>query len=73
MGLLKKYTGIPLVLRIAIGLALGIALGVLIKPENGRVIILLGDVFIGSLKSLAPILVFVLIISSIAASIWKAR
>ena len=68
MGLLKKYTGIPLVLRIAIGLALGIALGVLIKPENGRVIILLGDVFIGSLKSLAPILVFVLIISSIARS-----
>ena len=68
MNLVKKYVGVPLVLRIAIGLVIGALLGLAVPANNGRFLILLGELFIGSLKALAPILVFVLIVASIARS-----
>ena len=53
-----------LIMRIVIGLIAGIVLGI-IWPGNS-IVKLLGQVFLGALKSVAPILVFVLVISSLA-------
>lgn len=53
-----------LIMRIVIGLIVGIVLGI-IWPGNS-IVKLLGQVFLGALKSVAPILVFVLVISSLA-------
>ena len=61
---LKMYTDTNLVLRIAIGLVIGIILGLVVP--NFTVVGLLGDVFVGALKAVAPALVFVLVISSLA-------
>ena len=58
------YTRTPLVLRILVGLAIGILLGLLVKDVAP--IAMLGDIFVGALKSIAPVLVFVLVIASIA-------
>ncbi len=66
LKILKKYTEINLVLRIAVGLLFGVVLA-LIVPSVG-VIGILGDIFVGALKAIAPILVFVLVISSIVVS-----
>ncbi|MBE7047760.1 MAG: serine/threonine transporter SstT [Ruminococcaceae bacterium] len=63
---LKIYLGLNLILRIAIGLVLGSFLGLFLPQLNG--IGILGDCFVGCLKSIAPVLVFVLVISSIANS-----
>jgi len=60
------YTKTPLILRIIIGLAIGICLGLWV-PQAGFVTIF-GDVFVGALKAIAPILVFVLVIASIASA-----
>ncbi len=62
--LFKFYLDTPLILRIAIGLVLGIVLG-LLAPQAAFVTVL-GDVFVGALKAIAPILVFVLVIASLA-------
>lgn len=62
--IVKKWNDISLILRIVIGLAVGIILA-LIVPQ-ATVISILGDLFVGALKAIAPILVFVLIMSSLA-------
>nr|WP_299981193.1 serine/threonine transporter SstT [uncultured Pseudoteredinibacter sp.] len=54
-----------LVLQIAIGILLGIAVGSLI-PDMGQKLSLLGSLFVGALKAVAPLLVFVLVMSSLA-------
>ncbi|MBJ9976533.1 serine/threonine transporter SstT [Pseudomonas sp. S75] len=54
-----------LVTQILIGLAAGIALA-LIAPSLARDMAFLGKVFVSALKAVAPILVFVLVIASIA-------
>ncbi len=59
----KKWTGISLVKRIIVGLALGAALA-FIAP-NASAIGILGDVFVGALKAIAPLLVFFLVMSSL--------
>ena len=61
---LSLYINSPLILRIAIGLAIGILLGLLLPDAS--FIAVLGTVFVGALKSIAPILVFVLVIASLA-------
>ena len=66
MNLWKKWTGISLVLRILIGVVLGAALGLLVPSWKG--IGLLGEVFVGALKALAPVLVAILVTASIARS-----
>lgn len=60
----STYAKIPLILRIAVGLAIGICLGLFV-PEATFVGVL-GEVFVGALKAIAPVLVFVLVISSLA-------
>lgn len=60
------YTKTPLVLRILIGLVIGVLLGLFV-PQAGFVTVL-GDVFVGALKAIAPVLVFVLVISSLCTA-----
>lgn len=62
--ILGFYTRTPLVLRILVGLAIGILLGLFVKDVAP--IAILGDIFVGALKAIAPVLVFVLVIASIA-------
>ncbi|MCR5775445.1 MAG: serine/threonine transporter SstT [Lachnospiraceae bacterium] len=62
--IVKKYNETSLILRILIGLVIGSVLGLLIPGIP--VISMLGNIFVGALKAIAPILVFVLIISSLA-------
>ncbi|MBQ6806235.1 MAG: serine/threonine transporter SstT [Lachnospiraceae bacterium] len=63
-NIVKKWNSLSLIIRIAIGLVLGAILGV-IAPKL-TVISILGDVFVGALKAIAPVLVFVLVMSSLA-------
>ncbi len=60
------YTESPLILRIAIGLLIGICLGLWL-PQVSFVSVL-GTVFVGALKGIAPVLVFVLVIASLASA-----
>ena len=62
--ILSKWTEMSLVLRILIGLLIGAALG-LAFPSISAVGIL-GKMFVSALKGIAPVLVSVLVISSIA-------
>lgn len=64
-GVVKKYNETSLILRIIIGLIVGTLLGICVK---GLPISILGDMFKGSLKSIAPILVFVLITNALSSS-----
>ena len=70
MKLVKAYNSVSLVLRIVIGMVIGTALALLIP--NAAVtapgIGILGKLFVGALKAIAPLLVFVLIISALAQS-----
>lgn len=61
---LQLYVKSPLILRIAIGLAIGLTLGLLVPQATP--VELLGTVFVGALKGVAPILVFVLVIASLS-------
>lgn len=62
--LIKKYTQTNLIVRIAAGIVIGALLGFLLP--HWSVLGILGDVFVSALKAVAPILVFVLVISSLA-------
>ena len=71
MNIIKLYNKTSLVLRIAIGLVIGLCLGLITKeffgPANElKFISILGDLFVGALKSIAPVLVFVLVIASLS-------
>ena len=63
-NLLKKYTDTSLMLRILIGLVIGAVLGLALPGWTG--IGILGRIFVSALKGIAPVLVAVLVISSIA-------
>lgn len=58
------YTKTPLILRIAIGLVIGICLGIWVPQAT--FVSVFGDLFVGALKAIAPILVFVLVVASLA-------
>ena len=60
---LKKWNGLSLILRIAIGLVIGAILGV--AAPSFTVVSLFGTIFVGALKAVAPVLVFILVISAI--------
>ena len=64
MKIIEKYNSVSLILRIFCGLVIGAGLGVLFNdlPIMG----ILGELFVGALKAIAPVLVFVLVISSLA-------
>ncbi len=60
------YAKSPLILRIAIGLVIGVCLGLFVP--SAAFVTVLGDIFVGALKAIAPILVFVLVISSLSCA-----
>ena len=64
MKLIQKYNSISLIVRIICGLIVGVILGLLF--DNLSFIALLGSIFVGALKAVAPVLVFVLVVSALA-------
>ena len=64
MELLRKWTRISLIKRILVGMLLGILLGVAVPKFT--VIGILGTLFVGALKALAPLLVFFIVIHALA-------
>lgn len=66
MNIVKKWCETSLVLRIFVGLVIGAILGLTVPNLTGFE--LLGTIFVGALKAIAPVLVFVLILSSLANS-----
>ena len=63
-NILRKYTSVSLMMRIFIGLIIGVILGLVAPRLTG--IGILGRIFVSALKGIAPVLVAVLVISSIA-------
>lgn len=63
--LFSRLFGSSLILQIAIGLCLGVLLAAF-SPDAAQTVGLLGRLFVGALKAVAPILVFVLVAASIA-------
>lgn len=62
----EKWCSISLVLRIVVGLAIGAILGLAVPQFT--VVSWLGTIFVGALRAIAPVLVFVLVMSSLANS-----
>ena len=63
-ALIDMYQRIGLVPLIIIGLILGVLIGWLM-PSVGIALGLLGSLFVGALKAVAPILVFILVMAAI--------
>ena len=63
-NVIKKWNDISLILRIIIGLIIGIILALIVPQAVG--ISILGTMFVGALKAIAPLLVFILVMSSLA-------
>lgn len=62
--ILRRYTETNLIIRILIGLVIGAVIGIFLP--QWKAVGLLGGIFVGALKAVAPVLVFVLVISSLA-------
>ena len=70
MKIVKAYNSVSLVLRIVIGMVIGAVLALIIPnaAETAPGIGILGTLFVGALKAIAPLLVFILSISALAQS-----
>ena len=71
--IVRKYNDISLIKRIIVGLVVGVVLALLIpiaeEPTGvNAFIVLFGDIFVGALKGVAPILVFFLVLSALSNS-----
>ncbi len=66
MTIFKKWNSMSLILRIVIGMVIGAILG--FAAPGSAWIGLPGDLFVGALKAIAPILVFLLVASALANS-----
>lgn len=64
--MVQKWVGTSLILRILIGLVIGTLIG-LFAP-GATAVKILGSVFVGALKGVAPILVFCLVMSALASA-----
>lgn len=62
--IIRAWTKASLIKRILIGMILGATLGMLFPNLTG--IGLLGDLFVGGLKAIAPILVFALVANALS-------
>ncbi|HIY54924.1 MAG TPA: serine/threonine transporter SstT [Candidatus Dorea merdavium] len=62
-NILQKWNSISLVKRIICGLIIGIILGLTVPQATG--ISILGDLFVGALRGIAPVLVFFLVMSAL--------
>lgn len=60
---IEKWNQISLIKRIICGLLLGLILGLAVPQAT--VISMFGDVFVGALKAVAPVLVFFLVMSAL--------
>ena len=63
-SIIAKWNSLGLITRIVIGLIIGAILGI-VAPK-ATVLTILGDLFVGALRAVAPILVFFLVMSSLA-------
>lgn len=64
-NLIQRIMSANLILQIAVGIVLGIVLA-LISPELAKSNMLFGQLFVGALKAVAPVLVLVLVAAAIA-------
>ena len=62
--IIKKWNEISLVKRIICGLVIGIILGLTVPQAS--VIGLLGDLFVGALRAVAPLLVLFLVMGALS-------
>jgi serine/threonine transporter len=65
-SIVKTWNKLGLIQKILIGMVIGLILGLTVPQFT--VISILGNMFVGALKAIAPILVFVLVLSSIACA-----
>lgn len=65
-SILKLWNNLGLIQRILIGMAIGLVLGLSVPQFTA--IGILGNLFVGALKAVAPILVFVLVMASLASA-----
>lgn len=72
-NLIKRYSDGNLMLQIIVGMVLGAGFGAFaysmqspVLNEAVSTISILGDLFVGALKAIAPILIFILVVSSIS-------
>jgi len=68
--LIDKYNSINLVSRIFIGILIGLGLALIVPKASW--ISVLGDLFVGALKAIAPMLVLILVMSSLAQGVKKS-
>lgn len=68
----RAWTSVSLIKRILVGLILGAIIGA-VGPAGIEVITLLGSLFVGALKGVAPILVFFLVLSALASAQGKTN
>ena len=66
-GLVKKYNSVSLIIRIVCGLIIGVVLGLTLPGLTW--VGVMGDLFVGALKAVAPVLVFVLVSSALAQGV----
>ena len=64
MNIIKKWNDTSLILRILCGLIVGVILGLTVPGQTW--IAIFGDLFVGALKAVAPVLVLILVASSLA-------
>lgn len=60
----KMWNRLSLVKQIMVGLLVGIILAVAV-PDVGKPVVILGSLFVGALKAIAPVLVFFLVMAAI--------
>ena len=70
--LAKTWVSISLIKRILVGLIIGAVIGK-VGPADLAAITLLGNLFVGALKGVAPILVFFLVLSALASARGKSN
>lgn len=66
-ALVKKYNSVSLIIRIVCGLIIGAVLGLTLPGLTW--VGVMGDLFVGALKAVAPVLVFVLVSSALAQGV----
>lgn len=64
-NLVKKFASGNLILQIVVGIVLGVIIA-MISSDFANLVSILGTLFVGALKAIAPVLVFVLVASAIA-------
>ena len=67
----KKYMETALIKLIAVGLVVGIIIA-LTAPGMVPLVSIFGDLFVRALKGVAPVLVFVLVVSALAQGMNKS-